>query len=196
MDIVVWLRSLGLEEYEAAFRDNKINEWVLPNLTQEDLKEIGVGPVGHQPNRIRKLLSCRASSSETRTAREHPRGGPVAPAWRLGLGSPKPAAKNSTPANRAAMPRLLLLQTERALAGRHRIHPRAGQQTAQKAVSLRFRHQAETRAIRTLHRGPLRMPAGMATRDRNCNRASHKEGETEATDLVERPSRFSQTRQA
>ena len=37
MDIVVWLRSLGLEEYEAAFRDNKINERVLPNLTQEDL---------------------------------------------------------------------------------------------------------------------------------------------------------------
>jgi SAM domain (Sterile alpha motif) len=45
MDVVVWLRSLGLEEYEAAFRNNKIDERVLPNLTQEDLKEIGVGPV-------------------------------------------------------------------------------------------------------------------------------------------------------
>jgi SAM domain (Sterile alpha motif)/Adenylate and Guanylate cyclase catalytic domain len=43
-----WQRSLGLEEYEAVFRDNKINERVLPNLTQEDLKEIGVGPVGHR----------------------------------------------------------------------------------------------------------------------------------------------------
>jgi class 3 adenylate cyclase len=52
MDVVVWLRSLGLEEYEAAFRDNKIDERVLPNLTQEDLKEIGVGPVGH-----RRILS-------------------------------------------------------------------------------------------------------------------------------------------
>jgi class 3 adenylate cyclase/tetratricopeptide (TPR) repeat protein len=48
MDIVVWLRSLGLDEYEAAFRDNRINGRVLPNLTQEDLKEIGVGPVGHR----------------------------------------------------------------------------------------------------------------------------------------------------
>ena len=48
MDVVVWLRSLGLEEYEEAFRDNKIDERVLPNLTQEDLKEIGVGPVGHR----------------------------------------------------------------------------------------------------------------------------------------------------
>ena len=43
MDIVVGLRNLDLEEYEEAFRDNKINERVLPNLTQEDLKEIGVG---------------------------------------------------------------------------------------------------------------------------------------------------------
>jgi hypothetical protein len=48
MDVVVWLRSLGLEEYEVAFRDNKIDERVLPSLTAEDLKEIGVGPVGHR----------------------------------------------------------------------------------------------------------------------------------------------------
>ena len=48
MDVVVWLRSLGLEEYEQAFRDNKIDERVLPNLTQEDVKEIGVSPVGHR----------------------------------------------------------------------------------------------------------------------------------------------------
>ena len=26
MDVVVWLRSLGLGKYEAAFRDNKIDE--------------------------------------------------------------------------------------------------------------------------------------------------------------------------
>ena len=34
MDVVVWLRSLGLERYEAAFRENGINERVLPSLTQ------------------------------------------------------------------------------------------------------------------------------------------------------------------
>ena len=42
MDIVVWLRSLGLGKYEAAFRENEIDETVLPSLTQEDLKELGV----------------------------------------------------------------------------------------------------------------------------------------------------------
>ena len=47
MDIVVWLRSLGLGEYEAAFRENEIDERVLPNLTAEDLKDIGVSIVGY-----------------------------------------------------------------------------------------------------------------------------------------------------
>jgi SAM domain (Sterile alpha motif) len=37
MDIVVWLRSLGLGKYEAAFRENEIDETVLPDLTAEDL---------------------------------------------------------------------------------------------------------------------------------------------------------------
>ena len=54
MDIVVWLRSLGLGQYEAAFRDNEIDETVLPNLTAEDLKDLGVSVVGHR----RKLLDA------------------------------------------------------------------------------------------------------------------------------------------
>ena len=33
MDLAGWLRSLGLERYEAAFRENEITEKVLPNLT-------------------------------------------------------------------------------------------------------------------------------------------------------------------
>jgi hypothetical protein len=56
MDVAVWLRTLGLERYEAAFRENEISERVLPSLTQEDLKEIGVGPVGH-----RRSYRCAAS---------------------------------------------------------------------------------------------------------------------------------------
>jgi class 3 adenylate cyclase len=57
MDLRGWLRSLGLEKYEAAFRENEIDDKVLPSLTQEDLKEIGVGPVGHR----RKLLEAIAA---------------------------------------------------------------------------------------------------------------------------------------
>jgi hypothetical protein len=60
MDVLVWLRSLGLERYEAAFRDNEINERVLPSLTLEDLKEIGVGPVGHRRMLLEAIAALRA----------------------------------------------------------------------------------------------------------------------------------------
>jgi hypothetical protein len=46
MDIVVWLRSLGLGKYEAAFRENEIDETGLPSLTHETLKELGVTALG------------------------------------------------------------------------------------------------------------------------------------------------------
>src|SRR6516162_1038109 len=57
MDIVVWLRSLGLGKYEAIFRENDIDEPVLLSLTAEDLKELGVTSFGHR----RKLLDAVAA---------------------------------------------------------------------------------------------------------------------------------------
>ena len=33
MDVAHWLRDLGLERYEAAFRANDVNAQLLPNLT-------------------------------------------------------------------------------------------------------------------------------------------------------------------
>jgi hypothetical protein len=48
MDVGGWLRGLGLEQYEAAFRENDIDETVLPGLTHETLKELGVASVGHR----------------------------------------------------------------------------------------------------------------------------------------------------
>jgi hypothetical protein len=56
MDVGGWLRRLGLEQYEAAFRENRIDDTVLPRLTAEDLKELGVGFVGDR----RKLLDAIA----------------------------------------------------------------------------------------------------------------------------------------
>ena len=42
MDIVVWLRSLGLGKYEAAFRENAIDDTVLHDLTEDHLRKIGI----------------------------------------------------------------------------------------------------------------------------------------------------------
>jgi class 3 adenylate cyclase len=63
MDVGGWLRSLGLDRYEAAFRDNEINERVLPSLTQEDLKEIGVGPVGHRRMLLEAIAALHADKA-------------------------------------------------------------------------------------------------------------------------------------
>jgi hypothetical protein len=57
MDVVAWLRELGLERYAPAFRDNDVDGEVLPELTSDDLISIGVTSVGHR----RKLLAAIAS---------------------------------------------------------------------------------------------------------------------------------------
>jgi hypothetical protein len=63
MDIVVWLRSLGLGKYEAAFRENDIDETVLPSLTHEALKDLGVTSVGHRLKLLDAIAELRGSTS-------------------------------------------------------------------------------------------------------------------------------------
>ena len=63
MDLGEWLRRLGLEQYEAAFRDNEIDDRVLPSLTAEDLKELGVGFVGHRRKLLDAIAALRAEAS-------------------------------------------------------------------------------------------------------------------------------------
>jgi hypothetical protein len=68
MDIMVWLRSLGLGKYEAAFRENEIDETVLPSLTEEHLNQLGVTALGHRV----KLLDAIAGLLTTRVVRRPP----------------------------------------------------------------------------------------------------------------------------
>src|SRR5208337_849479 len=75
MDVGGWLRSLRLGQYEANFRDNKIDADVLPQLTADDLKDIGVSAVGDR----RRLLAAIAALS-----------GPT-PSANAPVSSPKPA---------------------------------------------------------------------------------------------------------
>jgi len=56
LDILVWLRSLGLERYEALFRDHEIDAEVLPELSDADLAGLGI-PLGSR----KKLLKAIAA---------------------------------------------------------------------------------------------------------------------------------------
>jgi class 3 adenylate cyclase/predicted ATPase len=73
-NIAEWLDSLGLSEYKARFAENDIDLTVLPDLTDQDLRELGLS-LGHR----RKVL--RAISDLSQQARATP---PPAPLSYLG----------------------------------------------------------------------------------------------------------------
>ena len=86
MDVGEWLRGLGLGQYEAAFRDNEIDGKILPALTTEDLKELGVTIVGHR----RRILQAVGELS----------GSPHAPAEATTAARPPQAATDQNTAER------------------------------------------------------------------------------------------------
>src|SRR5579863_5213138 len=63
MDVRGWLRSLGLERYEGAFRENEIDETVLPSLTEEHLKQLGVTALGHRLKLLDAIVAVRADAA-------------------------------------------------------------------------------------------------------------------------------------
>ncbi|HME83045.1 MAG TPA: AAA family ATPase [Roseiarcus sp.] len=75
MDVGGWLRSLGLDQYEANFRDNKIDADLLPRLTIDDLKDIGVSAVGDR----RRLLDAIAALSGPTPSANPPASSPKPP---------------------------------------------------------------------------------------------------------------------
>ena len=72
MDLGVWLRGLGLEQYESAFRANAIDDTILPSLTAEDLRDLGVGIVGHRRKLLEAIAALRADAKATPAAAAPP----------------------------------------------------------------------------------------------------------------------------
>ena len=68
MDVVVWLRSLGLGKYEAVFRENNVDETVLPSLTHENLKELGIASLAVRQSACRCEKANCSSRSDSRSA--------------------------------------------------------------------------------------------------------------------------------
>jgi class 3 adenylate cyclase len=79
MDVGDWLRSLGLGQYEAAFRENAIDGKVLPKLTAEDLKDLGVAIVGHRRTILSAIEALSAPSDVPAKAAEGAVPPPQAP---------------------------------------------------------------------------------------------------------------------
>src|SRR5215831_16076401 len=61
MDVGDWLRDLGLGRYEQAFIENAIDSDVLPELTESDLKKLGI-PLGDRKRLIKAIRGMLAGS--------------------------------------------------------------------------------------------------------------------------------------
>src|ERR1700761_3402600 len=67
MDVRAWLEQLGLGRYAEAFADNDIDESTLRGLTIEDLRELGIGSLGHR-KRVVEAISRLDSPQEPSSA--------------------------------------------------------------------------------------------------------------------------------
>jgi class 3 adenylate cyclase len=67
VDIGAWLRDLGLDRYEQAFRENDIASAVLPELTDRDLKDLGVS-LGHRRLLLKAIADLAARDADVALA--------------------------------------------------------------------------------------------------------------------------------
>ncbi len=59
--IAEWLASIGLAEYAQRFAENYIDPSVLPDLTDQDLKDLGI-PLGHRKKMLRAIVELQGAS--------------------------------------------------------------------------------------------------------------------------------------
>ncbi|HEY1783707.1 MAG TPA: adenylate/guanylate cyclase domain-containing protein [Roseiarcus sp.] len=67
MDVGDWLKSVGLGQYEASFRDDGVDAEVLPDLTDADLEKLGV-LLGHRKRLIKAIAGLNQSIAGSRPA--------------------------------------------------------------------------------------------------------------------------------
>jgi hypothetical protein len=84
MDVAAWLRGLGLERYEPAFRENEIDAEVLAELTEADLITLGL-PLGPRKKLLKAIAALRevalpSPAAEPRAEAPAPAAAPAAEA--------------------------------------------------------------------------------------------------------------------
>jgi class 3 adenylate cyclase len=71
MDVGDWLRSLGLAQYEAIFRESDIDAEVLRELSESDLERLGVS-LGHRKRLLKAIANLGATESLAKPANPAP----------------------------------------------------------------------------------------------------------------------------
>ena len=166
MDVGSWLRTLGLERFEATFRENAIDETVLSDLTEDHLRELGL-PLGA---RIKLLKAIAALPTKTT------------------VGAPAGMAVSSSPGDAAERRQVSVMFSD--LVGSTALSTRMDPEDLRKLISA-YRNvslkqcsatedlsrntwamacwsiSATRRLMRTMPRGPLGRPWTLSRRWRN-----------------------------
>src|SRR5215469_11818861 len=65
--IADWLKQLGMQEYIQRFAENDIDFAILGDLTDQDLKEIGVASIGHRRKLLRAIADLKGVQKDAPT---------------------------------------------------------------------------------------------------------------------------------
>src|SRR6516165_7439094 len=76
-----WLEKLGMSEYGQRFADNDIDFSILGDLTDQDLKDLGVASLGHRRKILRAIaeLDSQEATAVPPAAARFPPSGPATP---------------------------------------------------------------------------------------------------------------------
>jgi len=80
LDVEHWLQELGLGQYAEAFREQAVDESVLPGLTSDDLKDLGVDLVGHRRRILDAIAKLQGATAAATPAGDGGTGGASAAA--------------------------------------------------------------------------------------------------------------------
>jgi class 3 adenylate cyclase len=90
-----WLSKLGLQSYESAFKDNDISFELLPEITADDLREMGVSSVGHRRTLLHAIAALAQPQTVTEAATLQPSNAPLAaPTPQAALAPASPAVQS------------------------------------------------------------------------------------------------------
>jgi SAM domain (Sterile alpha motif) len=98
-EIADWLEKLGMSEYAEHFAANDIDFTILPELTDQDLKELGIASLGHRRKILRAIAELGNGSAAPSKATPPP-ATPAAPPIQAAGPGPKPASSAEADAER------------------------------------------------------------------------------------------------
>ena len=64
--VTEWLNRLGLDQYAVNFEENAIEIGLLSDLTDSDLKEIGIAALGHRKTILKAINAAHSDRSNDR----------------------------------------------------------------------------------------------------------------------------------